>query len=236
MNKRAEKVEIAGFRQNGDCSILIDFAAADTRAGLSHIHFFADQLRQNAFYDAVNIIPAKTSLMLAFPRPVQSWADLQDSLLTINSSLAQKTQATCSHYIPVCYHPDIAPDLKQVLEQTGLDLDGLIAIHSGRDYLVSMLGFLPGFMYLDELDRQLVLSRKTTPAIRLPEGSVAIAGNQSGLYSISSPGGWHVIGRTPLQLVDWANESPMIIRAMDTICFKPISLAEFRRLEKRDKL
>ncbi|MCF6263126.1 MAG: carboxyltransferase domain-containing protein [Xanthomonadales bacterium] len=232
MSESLATVEIDAFRQNGDCSILIDFAAADENKLLRHIHCFANQIRQTGFYSVVNVIPAKTTLMLAFSTPIDSWSELQDKLLNINSSLEYKNQSVNTHSIPICYHPEIATDLETVLKQTGLDLEGLIKIHSSREYLVSMLGFLPGFMYLDELDQQLLLARKTTPAIRLPAGSVAISGNQCGLYSVSSPGGWHVIARTPQQLVDWNNDRPMCISALDKIRFKPISLDEFRHLEQ----
>lgn len=232
MDKSQEKIEIESFRLNGDCSILIDFAAADENKLLRHIHSLADQLRQTGFYSVVNVIPAKATLMLAFSTPVESWAELQDKLVDINSSLKHKRDNVNIHSIPVCYHPEIAADLEAVLKQTGLNLEGLIKIHSSREYLLSMLGFLPGFMYLDELDRQLFLPRKSTPAVRLPAGSVAIAGNQCGLYSISSPGGWHVIGRTPLQLLDWSSDRPVAINALDKIRFESISLAEFRHLEQ----
>lgn len=231
MEQPSSKVGIKGFRQNGDCSILIDFAASTELAMLAHIHTFADKLRQTPLPDQINAVPAKTTLMLAFSSPVQAWEQLHQSLREINTTLQPQSRPQKTHLIPVCYHPEIAPDLETVLLASELRLEALIRIHSGRDYLLSMLGFLPGFMYLDALDQRLVLPRKTTPAVRLPAGSVAIAGNQCGLYSISSPGGWHVIGRTPVRLLDWSDKQPIKIQAMDKISFQPISLEEFNHYE-----
>jgi len=231
MEKSASKVGIQGFRQNGDCSILIDFAASAELAMLTHIHAFADKLRQAPLPNQINAVPAKTTLMLAFSSPVHVWEELHHSLGEINDTLQSQSRPVKSHIIPVCYHSAVATDLEPVLLASELSLEELIQIHSGRDYLLSMLGFLPGFMYLDTLDQRLVLPRKTTPAVRLPAGSVAIAGNQCGLYSISSPGGWHVIGRTPARLLDWSDKRPIKIQAMDKISFQPIGLEEFKHYE-----
>ncbi len=231
MEQPSSKVGIKGFRQNGDCSILIDFTATTELAMLAHIHALADELRQVPLPNQINAVPAKTTLMLAFSSPVQAWEQLHHSLSKVNNTLQSLSRPVKTHFIPVCYHPEIAPDLEAVLLTSKLNLEKLIQIHSDREYLLSMLGFLPGFMYLDKLDQRLVLPRKTTPAVRLPAGSVAIAGNQCGLYSISSPGGWHVIGRTPVRLLDWSDKQPIKIQAMDKISFQPISLEEFNHFD-----
>lgn len=231
MGESSSKVGIKGFRQNGDCSILIDFTATTELVMLAHIHAFADKLQQAPFPQQINAVPAKTTLMLAFSSPPQAWEQLHHTLSDIDNTLQSQSRQVNTHIIPVCYHPDVATDLDAVLLACELSLEALIQIHSGSDYLLNMLGFLPGFMYLDTLDKRLVLPRKTTPAVRLPAGSVAIAGNQCGLYSISSPGGWHVIGRTPTSLIDWSDKQPIKMQAMDKISFQPISLEEFNHYE-----
>ena len=230
MDDCASKITIQGFRCNGDCSILIDFPVSVDL--LANIHAFAEELRQNPFPDQLNVVPATTTLMLSFTAPIQDWSGLENQLQKLYAGQDSHIHSAATHIIPVCYQPELATDMEAVLTTSRLSHEELVKIHSGREYLVSMLGFLPGFMYLDELDSRLVMPRKATPVVDLPAGSIAIAGNQCGIYALSSPGGWHVIGRTPLQLVNWTDAEPIKIRAMDKLSFKPISLEEFICIEQ----
>lgn len=118
--------------------------------------------------------------------------------------------------IPVVYNGE---DLAEVARRTGLETEDVITRHSGRDYRVWILGFAPGFPYLGVLDEALHLPRRDTPRPRIAAGSVAIAGGQTGIYPGESAGGWHVIGRTALQLFDPAAEDPFLLRPGDTVRF-----------------
>lgn len=130
--------------------------------------------------------------------------------------------------IPVCYDDEeFAPDLKIVCDHAKLTKDEVIKLHSSTDYLIYMMGFLPGFPYLGGMDERLKTPRLQTPRTKIPAGSVAIGGAQTGLYPVESPGGWNIIGRTPLKVFDLNREPKFLYKAGDKIRFVPISRAEF---------
>lgn len=134
--------------------------------------------------------------------------------------------------IPVCYGEPYGPDLTEVAEHSGLQPEEVIRIHSSVEYTVYMLGFAPGFPYLGGMDERIAMPRKATPRLRIPAGSVAIAGGQTGIYPLETPGGWNVIGRTPVRLFDWRKDSPTLLKAGDIVCFRPITQAEYLRMEE----
>jgi KipI family sensor histidine kinase inhibitor len=132
--------------------------------------------------------------------------------------------------IPVCYGGEFGPDMKRVSEHTGLSPEDVIAIHSGSCYHVFMMGFTPGFPYLGGMDRRLETPRLPNPRTVIPEGSVGIAGKQTGIYPITSPGGWNLVGRTPLRLFDQEREAPFLLEAGMNIVFVPISAETFETI------
>lgn len=129
--------------------------------------------------------------------------------------------------IPVCYGGTYGPDLAEVARYNELSVDEVIRIHSGRTYLVHMLGFAPGFPYLGGMDPAIAMPRKAIPRAAIEAGSVGIAGEQTGIYPIRTPGGWRIIGRTPLKLFHPEYEVPSLIQAGDRIKFIPISHEQF---------
>ena len=143
------------------------------------------------------------------------------------------TSTSFAHKIPVCYDEDIAPDLTAYAEQVGLSIKEIVALHTRPVYPVYFIGFLPGFPYLTGLDRRLHLDRKNTPSRKIDAGSVAIGGKQTGIYPQESPGGWHIIGRTPKRIFDVRKDVPALFKAGDTITFYEISKKEF--LETQEK-
>lgn len=133
--------------------------------------------------------------------------------------------------IPVAYGGDFGPDLEAIATRAGLTPDEAIRLHAGGGYRVAMLGFAPGFPYLNELDARLAAPRRTTPRVRVAGGSVGIGGAQTGIYPREGPGGWNIIGRTPLRLFDPMRESPCLLAPGQRVRFQAIEEAEFRRLE-----
>ena len=137
-------------------------------------------------------------------------------------------------HIPVCYEEEYGPDIGDVAVHAGLTVDEVISIHSGTPYLVYMLGFQPGFPYLGGLDKRIHTPRLETPRIRLEAGSVGIGGGQTGLYPMESPGGWRIIGVTPVRCYNPEKEKPIPYMAGDYIKFYPVSKEEFLRLRDAD--
>lgn len=134
--------------------------------------------------------------------------------------------------IPVCYEAEYAPDMGHVTSHTGLSAEEVIALHCGRDYRIHMLGFLPGFPYLGGMDERLATPRLKSPRTRIEAGSVGIGGSQTGIYPLPSPGGWQLIGRTPLKLYDPQRDKPVLYKAGDYIRFVQISKEQFLQMEK----
>jgi inhibitor of KinA len=133
--------------------------------------------------------------------------------------------------IPVCYGGAFGPDLAFVAQHAQLTPDEVVARHSAPNYLVHMIGFTPGFPYLGGLDERLATPRLASPRAQVPAGTVGIAGAQTGIYSVPTPGGWQLIGRTPLQLFNPAWDAPSLLRAGQHLRFVPISAAEYARLQ-----
>lgn len=140
------------------------------------------------------------------------------------------TGSTAGIIIPVCYGGDLGPDLQYVAEHASLSAEKVIEIHTSSSYLVYMLGFTPGFPYLGGMDEQISTPRKDEPALSIAAGSVGIAGDQTGIYPVASPGGWQIIGRSPVKLFNPASKSPFLIEPGMYIRFKAISRDEFIRV------
>jgi len=133
--------------------------------------------------------------------------------------------------IPVCYHQSLAPDIVELCEEKQLELDELVAIHISRTYRVYMIGFLPGFAYMGSLDERIVAPRKQTPRTHVAAGSVGIAGVQTGIYPFASPGGWQLIGQTPINLFNANSEMPSFFQPGNLVQFEPITLDQFHHLK-----
>ncbi len=133
--------------------------------------------------------------------------------------------------IPVLYGGINGPDLEEIASMTGLSINDVVRIHSSRTYLCYAIGFTPGFIYLGEVDKRIAVPRLKTPRVRVPAGSIGIAGVLTGIYSVESPGGWRIIGRTPLKLFDLKRSEPMVVKPGDLVVFKPIDEELFRELE-----
>ncbi|MBY6186692.1 5-oxoprolinase subunit PxpB [Marinobacter hydrocarbonoclasticus] len=215
----------------GDSAVLI---TTESDTGLDWVAL-GESVR--ALDGITDVIPAYHSLTLhwdhrmiapeASIRPV-----LEQAMVQQLNSKGQSTNRGKRVELPVCYHPSLAPDLNTVAHHAGLSVEEVIQRHSVPEYQVRFLGFAPGFPFLSGLDPALSIPRHATPRLEVAAGSVGIAGNQTGIYPNQSPGGWQLIGRCPLPLVDFEKAPPTRLQPGDTLIFTPISLAEFERLSK----
>ncbi|WP_394138052.1 5-oxoprolinase subunit PxpB [Cytobacillus oceanisediminis] len=136
--------------------------------------------------------------------------------------------------IPVCYGGEFGPDLEYVAKHNGMTPEEVINIHSSGDYLVYMIGFAPGFPFIGGMSEKIAAPRRESPRLKIPERTVGIAGMQTGIYPIETPGGWQLIGRTPVKLFRPHDDSPTLLKAGDKIKFKPISLKEFENWKETE--
>jgi inhibitor of KinA len=143
-----------------------------------------------------------------------------------------KVQLKTRHVkIPVCYDRAFGFDVDNVCERSNLSPQQLVDLHSNVSYKVYLVGFLPGFPYLGFVDPRLEIPRHSSPRTIVPAGSVGIAGRQTGIYPFDSPGGWQIIGRTPVKMFDPKKKSPVVVEAGDTVSFHPISIDEFKNFQ-----
>jgi inhibitor of KinA len=211
----------------GERAFCIVFSADnETPDLLPYIHACTTRLK--AELGAIDVIPATESITVVLDKPLQL-SEIQAVLNRLfNQARPAQVETIHQHEIPVCYDPRLAPDLVDASDKLGMSIERLIELHSSAQYRLDMLGFLPGFLYLSGLPDELVIARKDTPVISVPAGSIAIAGNQSGLYSLSSPGGWWVIGRTPNCLFDANQTPPIALSPMDRVRFRQISYDQWQ--------
>ncbi|MFD2656954.1 5-oxoprolinase subunit PxpB [Gracilibacillus thailandensis] len=140
------------------------------------------------------------------------------------------------HHIPVCYDKTFGIDMAHVMKNKKLSWQKVVALHSTPTYNVSFLGFSPGFPFLTGMDQTLATPRKDKPRLEVPQGSVGIAGGQTGIYPSTSPGGWQIIGRTPVNLLPLADDRPTLLAPGDQIRFYPITKMEFEQLQNEERI
>jgi inhibitor of KinA len=179
-----------------------------------------------------NLHPAYCSLLIKFDPLKLRHAELEEILPGYIARM-EKVELPEPRVvkIPVCYGGDYGPDLKEVAELHELTQDGAIELHSSTDYLVYFLGFAPGFAYLGELPKALVTPRLATPRRSVPAGSVGIAGSQTGVYPIATPGGWRLLGRTPVKMFQSDRAEMSLLSIGDRVRFVAISLEQFAKLQ-----
>ena len=190
----------------------------------------ADIARQGFADGLIDLVPAYTTLLLSFREPVKERQTLRRVLQALVDEVMQ-TQLQSSGgrviKIPVYYGEEAALDAGEVEQLTGMEFGEVCRLHQSQAYRVYAIGFAPGFAYLGSTPEALRVPRKSTPRLTVPKGSVALADNQTAIYPASSPGGWQIIGRSPLEMIDWQRESPMLVNAGDKVEFYAISREEF---------
>ena len=220
----------------GDCCLMVEFGQKVDRETNLRARALAEYLVEHPLPGVLDVVPALTTVAvhyrpeaLADPArsesPYERLADRVEQIL--HSAVERAAPASRTVEIPVCYGGEFGPDLEEVARARKLAPDEAIALHAQSPHIVYMLGFAPGFPYIAGLDERLAVPRRATPRLKIPVGTIAIAGNQSVVYSIETPGGWNLIGRTPLRVFTPEVDPPSLLRAGDAVRFVPITRAEY---------
>lgn len=231
------------LQPNGDAALDILFSDTPSEALSETLMALAHAIEEISLPEITELVPAYQCLTVCFdPLRLSPPATGEDATATLTAKLSALTREVLLHptqvaterrliRIPVCYDREFAPDLEALSAHTGLGKEEIIARHSAPYYLVHMLGFTPGFLYLGGLDPQLYCPRKPRPELAVPAGSVGIGGTQTGIYPQATPGGWQIIGRTPLALFRPGLEPSFIARPLDRVQFKPITAESFSQYD-----
>ena len=220
----------AKFLASGDTALIVEFGRSVDPTVSELVLALAQRVEAAAIAGVVEVVPTFRSLMVHYDPLALTQAALKRAVHTMLDGLRGSTRGGRHWLIPTCYEESVGLDLAEVAARTGLTVPALVALHSGANFRVYMMGFLPGFPYLGGLPHALALPRRETPRVRVPRGSVAIAMEMTCIYPLESPGGWHVLGRTPAALFDLRRDPPVPLAAGDTVAFQPISLSEYDRL------
>lgn len=214
-----------------DAALLAVLAEAPSEEATAAVLALRESLASASPRGLVDLRPAYASLLLVFDPRATTHEELARSVrpLLPPAGLALAPAARTVE-VPVCYGEECAPDLRDVARHAGLSRDETVALHAEAVYRVAFLGFSPGFAYLLGLPPALAIPRLPAPRRSVPVGSVAIAGGQAGLYPRPTPGGWRLVGRTPLPLFDAARERPSLLLPGDAVRFVPVAHAELLRL------
>jgi KipI family sensor histidine kinase inhibitor len=218
----------------GDSAVVATLGSGIDAATLESVLGLSGAIRAAKRAGITDVVPAYASVT-AFYEPSQ-FADAPGeayaAVCRFIESCAERAMGAASGpaprlvEIPVCYGGDFGPDLGAVAEHCGMSADSAIALHSGADYLVHAIGFTPGFPYLGGLPDALRTPRRDTPRAHVPAGSVAIGGSQTGVYPVDSPGGWRIIGRTPIALFRPRAQPASLLMPGDRVRFTVISVSE----------
>ena len=225
-------MEEVRFLTCGDCAVTVAFAQEIREDTNRKIRYLAKKLQNAGIHGLQETVPTYCSLTVYYEPLVLSRRKLEHQILHFLAAYQPDTAEKKRIFqIPVCYEGEFAPDMEDVCRLTGLSREQVIALHSSVDYLIYMLGFLPGFPYLGGMDPRLEVPRLDSPRTRIPAGAVGIGGKQTGVYPLASPGGWRLIGRTPAVIYDPNREKPIVYEAGDYIRFCPISTEEYYDLQ-----
>lgn len=228
----------------GDSALIVrvvDDFARDPDASLNAVLAALRSLEAAAIPGVTELAPAYSTVAVFFdpakiaatgPDPIDWLRTRIESVLKVCFAEGERGIEASLIEIPVCYDREFAPDLDDVAKVAGLAAAEVIQRHSNAAYRVSCVGFIAGFPFLSGLPSELATPRRSAPRKEVPAGSVGIGGAQTGIYPRSSPGGWNLIGRTPLCLFDIQHEPPTILKAGDRVCFRQISREEFESVKK----
>ena len=227
----------------GDAALAVDFGNIISHTINDIVISIFKKLQQQPIEGMTEVVPAYSSLtiyydVIALRKKISDETSVFDRMkASVSNFIEQETEIVQNESrvvtIPVCYEKEFATDLEWISSQLKISDEKIIQLHTAKTYRVYMLGFLPGFAYMGEIDDKINLPRKNQPQM-VVAGSVGIAGKQTGIYPFNSPGGWQIVGRTPIKLFNKENKEPTLVQAGDSVKFISISKNEFENIKSRN--
>ncbi len=227
----------------GDCALTIDFGnSIDENINKKVLQLFY-QLQSGCIPHIIDLIPAYSSLTVYYD--IVALYQKKEAEKTAFEIMAERIERLTAEEtndrsepsrqikIPVCYAEPFALDIQEIAQQKNRTVDEIIRLHTAKTYRIFMIGFLPGFAYMGTVDERIAVPRKEKPRSVVAAGSVGIAGQQTGIYPLHSPGGWQIIGRTPLPLFDKDKSQPVLLQPGDEVTFHSITEDEFTHYQSR---
>ena len=217
----------------GDRAISIDFGQVIDPIINRHIRQTIERIKELQLDGIIELVPTYCALLVEYDAMLYSYSEICNIIEpTLEEGMANTINELATVVeVPTVYGGEFGPDLSFVASHNHLSEDEVISIHSGTDYLVYMLGFIPGFTYLGGMDLRIATPRLSSPRTLIPAGSVGIAGEQTGTYPSDSPGGWQIIGRTPVTMYDMSKAQAALLKAGDYVRYVPIDESEFHRIK-----
>jgi inhibitor of KinA len=220
------------FLSAGDRALIVEFGDRIDRQLSDQVLRLDTILASHRVEGVVETVPTFRSLMVYYDPLVTCRAGLEGAIRGLLDRAGRARATATLWHVPACYEGAFAPDLSEVAEMTGLAPSKVVELHSGTRFHVYMLGFLPGFPYMGDLPSGLALPRRADPRLRVPAGSISIATTLSAIYPYESPGGWHLIGATPIRLFDQQRAIPAMFSPGDTVVFCPIVPERFASIRR----
>ena len=220
------------FRLGGDRALYIEVGDAISPEVNRRVKGLLDAIDEAAIEGVEALSPTYRSILVYYDPLKIPLEELKQRLSDLGRALPDASSSEASIFeIPTLYGGEFGPDLDFVASHTGLSPEEVIRIHAGTDYLVYMVGFNPGFPYLGGMSEKIAVPRLETPRVKIPAGSVGIAETQTGIYPLESPGGWRLIGRSPLKMFDPSRDPPALVEAGDLVRFVSINEARYQEIQ-----
>lgn len=221
------------YKSYHDRAIIVEWPSKIDKYILRDIILFKAKIISDNDNNRQELRSAYNSLLIIYKESVHFKAE-KEALIAIYSRVSTETSLNSRLWkIPVCYEEHFALDLQYISNAKELSTKAIIKKHSEVVYTVYFIGFLPGFLYLGGLDEDLEIPRKSTPRLKIEKGAVAIGGNQTGVYPIESPGGWNVIGNSPIQFFNAKNNPPCFAKTGDQIQFVPVKVNTYNKIKSQ---
>jgi inhibitor of KinA len=225
---------MADFRilKAADSALVVEFGLTIDCEISDRVLALAESLEQARLPGVTEVVATFRSLSVNYDSLTTTGRELEEAILAFADEPTQSSHSKRLWDIPVCYDPNFAPDIEDVAKSVGLSVTEIAALHASTRYHVYMIGFVPGYPYMGDLPEKLQLPRRSDPRTRVPPGSLAIATSMTAVYPYESPGGWHLIGTSPVRFFDAASAKGALLSPGDGVKFRSVTPDEFGRIRK----